>query len=47
MDFRREIDGLRALAVLPIILFYAGFETFSAGFVGVINPSHMVCCEHQ
>lgn len=35
MDYRREIDGLRALAVLPVILFHAGFETFSGGFVGV------------
>jgi peptidoglycan/LPS O-acetylase OafA/YrhL len=35
MNYRREIDGLRALAVLPVILFHAGFETFSGGFVGV------------
>lgn len=35
MLYRREIDGLRALAVLPVILFHAGFETFSGGFVGV------------
>jgi peptidoglycan/LPS O-acetylase OafA/YrhL len=35
MDYRREIDGLRALAVLSVILFHAGFETFSGGFVGV------------
>lgn len=35
MDYRREIDGLRALAVLPVMLFHAGFETFSGGFVGV------------
>lgn len=35
MDYRREIDGLRALAVLPVILFHAGFETFRGGFVGV------------
>lgn len=35
MDYRREIDGLRALAVLPVLLFHAGFETFSGGFVGV------------
>lgn len=35
MDYRREIDGLRALAVLPVILFHAGFQTFSGGFVGV------------
>ena len=35
MDYRREIDGLRALAVLPVIFFHAGFQTFSGGFVGV------------
>jgi peptidoglycan/LPS O-acetylase OafA/YrhL len=35
MNYRREIDGLRALAVLPVILFHAGFEAFSGGFVGV------------
>ena len=35
MTYRREIDGLRALAVLPVILFHAGFPTFSGGFVGV------------
>lgn len=35
MDYRREIDGLRALAVIPVILFHAGFETFRGGFVGV------------
>jgi hypothetical protein len=35
MKYRAEIDGLRALAVLPVILFHAGFETFSGGFVGV------------
>jgi peptidoglycan/LPS O-acetylase OafA/YrhL len=35
MDYRREIDGLRALAVLPVIFFHAGFSTFSGGFVGV------------
>ena len=35
MQYRREIDGLRAIAVLPVILFHAGFETFGGGFVGV------------
>lgn len=35
MEYRKEIDGLRAIAVLPVILFHAGFETFSGGFVGV------------
>lgn len=35
MHYRREIDGLRAVAVLPVILFHAGFEQFSGGYVGV------------
>ena len=35
MNYRREIDGLRALAVIPVILFHAGFEHFSGGFIGV------------
>lgn len=35
MKYRTEIDGLRALAVVPVILFHAGFELFSGGYVGV------------
>ena len=35
MHYRREIDGLRAVAVLPVMLFHAGFSSFSGGFVGV------------
>ncbi len=35
MQYRREIDGLRALAVLPVILFHAGVPGFDGGFVGV------------
>lgn len=35
MHYRREIDGLRAVAVLPVILFHAGFSAFSGGYVGV------------
>lgn len=35
MKYRSEIDGLRALAVVPVILFHAGFNAFSGGFVGV------------
>jgi peptidoglycan/LPS O-acetylase OafA/YrhL len=35
ISYRREIDGLRALAVLPVILFHAGIDTFRGGFVGV------------
>jgi len=35
MKYRPEIDGLRALAVVPVILCHAGIEAFSGGFVGV------------
>lgn len=35
MEYRREIDGLRSLAILPIILFHAGLTFASGGFVGV------------
>ncbi len=35
MDYRREVDGLRALAVLPVMLFHAGFELAPGGFAGV------------
>ena len=35
MQYRAEIDGLRALAVVPVVLFHAGITGFSGGFVGV------------
>jgi len=35
MQYRPEIDGLRAVAVVPVILFHAGFNIFGGGFVGV------------
>lgn len=35
MNYRPDIDGLRAVAVLPVILFHAGFSAFGGGFVGV------------
>ena len=35
MNYRPEIDGLRAVAVLPVILFHAGLLIFEGGFVGV------------
>lgn len=35
IGYRPEIDGLRAIAVLPVILFHSGLGFFSGGFVGV------------
>lgn len=35
MKYRPEVDGLRALAIIPVILYHAGFSVFSGGFVGV------------
>ena len=33
--YRPDIDGLRALAVLPVVAFHAGLHAVRGGFVGV------------
>ncbi|WP_167854973.1 acyltransferase family protein [Mangrovimicrobium sediminis] len=35
VKYRPEIDGLRAVAVIPVMLFHAGLGPFPGGYVGV------------
>jgi len=35
MKYRSEIDGLRAIPVMPVVLFHADARVFTGGFVGV------------
>ena len=34
-DYRPDIDGLRAVAVVPVVLYHAGVPALTGGFVGV------------
>lgn len=33
--YRADVDGLRAVAIVPVLLYHADFAGFRAGFVGV------------
>ena len=35
LHYRKEIDGLRAVAVVAVVLFHAGFDAFAGGYTGV------------
>jgi hypothetical protein len=38
-DYRADIDGLRAIAMLLVLLFQGGSSIFSSGFIGVEDSS--------
>jgi peptidoglycan/LPS O-acetylase OafA/YrhL len=35
LKYRPEIDGLRTIAILPVVFYHADFALFKGGFVGV------------
>jgi peptidoglycan/LPS O-acetylase OafA/YrhL len=35
IDYRPDIDGLRAVAIVPVVLYHAGIAPFEGGYVGV------------
>ncbi|MGZ6041812.1 MAG: acyltransferase family protein [Asticcacaulis sp.] len=46
-DYRSDIDGLRAIAIISVVAFHAGIPFFNGGFVGVdiffVISGYLIC----
>ena len=47
MKYRADIDGLRALAIIPVLFYHVGVPGFDGGFVGVdiflVISGYLIC----
>lgn len=47
ITYRKELDGIRAIAVVSVILFHVGFPSMPGGFVGVdvffVLSGYLIC----
>jgi peptidoglycan/LPS O-acetylase OafA/YrhL len=47
MKYRADIDGLRALAIIPVLFYHVGVPGFAGGFAGVdvffVISGYLIC----